>query len=371
MELTFGGANAGTAAAQREPAGPLDVVAIGNALLDVLVDVAPERIERAGLRIAEMALVDLERAEQLLEGLVPVSEVSGGSAANTAVGVAALGGQAGYLGKVARDAAGSTFIRDMRQAGVSFRGPAEPAEPAEPAGSAGSAGSAGPASATGRCVVMVSPGGERTMATYIGAAGELGPDDLDRALLQRAKIVYLEGYLWDFPLARDAMRLAVDLAHANESLVALSVSDPSCVERHRSEFMALLSEDVDLLFANEAEATSLLGSGSLDDVARALDESGVVAAVTMGAGGSLVVAPEGTARVPAAPVATAVVDTTGAGDLYAAGFLFGLARGADPETSARIGSVCAAEVVTHYGARPVADLGALVADAGLMPASSR
>lgn len=218
---------------------------------------------------------------------------------------------------------------------------------------------------------MVSPGGERTMATYIGAAGELGPDDLDRALLQRAKIVYLEGYLWDFPLARDAMRLAVDLAHANESLVALSVSDPSCVERHRSEFMALLSEDVDLLFANEAEATSLLGSGSLDDVARALDESGVVAAVTMGAGGSLVVAPEGTARVPAAPVATAVVDTTGAGDLYAAGFLFGLARGADPETSARIGSVCAAEVVTHYGARPVADLGALVADAGLMPASSR
>ncbi|MCL4413772.1 MAG: adenosine kinase [Actinobacteria bacterium] len=356
MELTFGGANAGTAAAQREPAGPLDVVAIGNALLDVLVDVAPERIERAGLRIAEMALVDLERAEQLLEGLVPVSEVSGGSAANTAVGVAALGGQAGYLGKVARDAAGSTFIRDMRQAGVSFRGPAGPAEPA---------------SATGRCVVMVSPGGERTMATYIGAAGELGPDDLDRALLQRAKIVYLEGYLWDFPLARDAMRLAVDLAHANESLVALSVSDPSCVERHRSEFMALLSEDVDLLFANEAEATSLLGSGSLDDVARALDESGVVAAVTMGAGGSLVVAPEGTARVPAAPVATAVVDTTGAGDLYAAGFLFGLARGADPETSARIGSVCAAEVVTHYGARPVADLGALVADAGLMPASSR
>ncbi|MDA8185458.1 MAG: adenosine kinase [Actinomycetota bacterium] len=356
MELTFGGANAGTAAAQREPAGPLDVVAIGNALLDVLVDVAPERIERAGLRIAEMALVDLERAEQLLEGLVPVSEVSGGSAANTAVGVAALGGQAGYLGKVARDAAGSTFIRDMRQAGVSFRGPAGPA---------------GPASATGRCVVMVSPGGERTMATYIGAAGELGPDDLDRALLQRAKIVYLEGYLWDFPLARDAMRLAVDLAHANESLVALSVSDPSCVERHRSEFMALLSEDVDLLFANEAEATSLLGSGSLDDVARALDESGVVAAVTMGAGGSLVVAPEGTARVPAAPVATAVVDTTGAGDLYAAGFLFGLARGADPETSARIGSVCAAEVVTHYGARPVADLGALVADAGLMPASSR
>jgi sugar/nucleoside kinase (ribokinase family) len=356
VELTFGGANAGTAAAQREPAGPLDVVAIGNALLDVLVDVAPERIERAGLRIAEMALVDLERAEQLLEGLVPVSEVSGGSAANTAVGVAALGGQAGYLGKVARDAAGSTFIRDMRQAGVSFRGPAGPA---------------GPASATGRCVVMVSPGGERTMATYIGAAGELGPDDLDRALLQRAKIVYLEGYLWDFPLARDAMRLAVDLAHANESLVALSVSDPSCVERHRSEFMALLSEDVDLLFANEAEATSLLGSGSLDDVARALDESGVVAAVTMGAGGSLVVAPEGTARVPAAPVATAVVDTTGAGDLYAAGFLFGLARGADPETSARIGSVCAAEVVTHYGARPVADLGALVADAGLMPASSR
>lgn len=359
MKLTFGGANAGTAAAQREPAGPLDVVAIGNALLDVLVDAAPERIERAGLRIAEMALVDLERAEQLLEGLVPVSEVSGGSAANTAVGVAALGGKAGYLGKVARDAAGSTFIRDMRHAGVSFRGPAEQVEPA------------GSASATGRCVVMVSPGGERTMATYIGAAGELGPDDLDRAFIQRAKIVYLEGYLWDFPPARDAMRLAVDLAHANESLVALSVSDPSCVERHRAEFMALLSEDVDLLFANEAEATSLLGSSSLDDVARALDESGVVAAVTMGAGGSLVVAPEGTARVPAAPVATAVVDTTGAGDLYAAGFLFGLARGADPETSARIGSVCAAEVVTHYGARPVADLGALVADAGLMPAPSR
>jgi len=335
-------------------ASVLDVVAVGSAIVDVLAHTAEEDLARLGLVKGSMALVDLQRAAAVYGAMGPAIEMSGGSAANTAVGIAALGGRAGYVGKVAADELGEVFLHDITAAGV-VMGRTDPV-PVDP----------GADLATGRCLVFVTADGERTMATHLGVASTLGPADLDEDLVARAQIVYLEGYLWDLGPAKEALRRAIEVAHAADALVALSVSDPFCVQRHRTEFLALLRDHVDVLFANEEEAILLFGAGRFEAAVEAAAETGALAALTRGAAGSVVVTSSGPVAVPAEPVGQ-VVDTTGAGDLYAAGFLHGLTTGRGPEDSARLGGVCAAEVISHMGARPQADLRTLAAEAGLEP----
>ena len=332
---------------------PLDVVALGSALVDVLSHEEDEVVVRSGLTKGTMALVDLARAATLYAAMGPGTEVSGGSAANTAAGVTALGGSAGFIGTVADDELGEVFVHDLAAVGVTL-GTVVRARRSDEDEDA----------ATGRCLVLVTGDGERTMATHLGVASTLGPGDLDEALLARAQVVYVEGYLWDLGPAKAAIRRATEIAHAHEALVALSLSDPFCVERHRREFLSLLHGEVDVLFANEEEARLLFGASDLAAAVSACEETGLLCAVTRGPAGSVVVAPDGVVTVAAEPV-DRVVDTTGAGDLYAAGFLYGLTHGERPDRCARIGGLCAAEVISHLGARPQADLRALAEAAGL------
>ncbi|MGA2036784.1 MAG: adenosine kinase [Acidimicrobiales bacterium] len=331
------------------PGGWLDVVAVGSALVDVLTHTSGDVLERVGLAKGSMTLVDLSRAARVYREMGPATEVSGGSAANTAVGVAMLGGRAGYVGKVADDELGEVFVHDIRAAGVELGRLASTKVPGEPSSDR----------ATGRCLVIVTEDGERTMATHLGVASTLGPEDLDEELVSRARVVYLEGYLWDVEVAKTAMRRAIEVAHTSDALVALTVSDPFCVRRHQREFLELLKSDVDVLFANEEEAVLLFGSPSFDAALSATQETGLLAAVTRGPAGSVVVGSGDPISVLAEPVER-VIDTTGAGDLYAAGFLYGLTHGQDPERCARLGGLCAAEVISHIGARPEVDLRDLV-----------
>jgi len=337
-----------------EDGGLLDVVAVGNALVDVLARATDDDLERLGLVKGSMELVDLARSTAVYSGMGAGVEVSGGSAANTAVGVAVLGGRVGYIGKVADDEFGATFLHDIAAVGVAdghiSRVPLT--------------GGAGTGQATGHCLVLVTEDGERTMATHLGVASALGPDDLDEDLLARGRIVYLEGYLWDQPPAKKALRRAMEVAHSADALVALSLSDPFCVSRHRGEFLDLLHGEIDVLFANEEEVMLLFGAATFDDAVTAVEETGLLAALTRGAAGSVVVAASGPVAVAAEPV-DRVVDTTGAGDLYAAGFLYGLTHGYDPESCGRLAGLCAGEVISHLGARPQADLRLLVEEAGL------
>jgi sugar/nucleoside kinase (ribokinase family) len=334
----------------------LDVVAVGSAIVDVLSPSSDKDLERLGLVKGSMALVDLARAASLYEAMGPATEVSGGSAANTAAGVAALGGRSGYVGKVASDELGDVFLHDITAAGVVMgrTAPVALGRDADPDADL----------ATGRCLVFVTEDGERTMATHLGAASTLGPADLDEELIARAQVVYLEGYLWDLGPAKTALRRAIEVAHGAEALVALTVSDPFCVQRHRAEFLELLRDDVDVLFANEEEALLLFGVDGFDDALSAVEETGLLAALTRGAKGSVVVTASGSLAI-AAEAVERVIDTTGAGDLYAAGFLHGLTSGYGPEDSARLGGICAAEIISHIGARPHADLRRLAARAGM------
>jgi sugar/nucleoside kinase (ribokinase family) len=334
--------------------GALDVVALGSALVDVLTHATDADLARLELTKGSMALVDLERAASIYRAMGPGTEVSGGSAANTAAGVAALGGSAGYVGKVAADELGQVFLHDIAACGVHL-GHLRPAAADDTAENG----------ATGRCLVLVTPDGERTMATHLGVASTLGPEDLDESLVTRAQILYIEGYMWDLGPAKAAIRRAVELSHSVDALVALSLSDPFCVTRHRREFLGLLQGEVDVLFANEEEVRLLFGAPDFDAAVTATEETGVLAALTRGPAGSVVVAAEGVCAVEAEPP-SAVVDTTGAGDLYAAGFLFGLTHGQDPLGCARMGGLCAAEVISHIGARPQADLRRLAAESGLV-----
>jgi sugar/nucleoside kinase (ribokinase family) len=336
-------------------AEPFDVVAIGSALVDVLTNAGPEDLRRFDMVKGSMTLVDLARAAAVYEAMGPAIEVSGGSAANTAVGVAALGGRVGYLGKVAADELGEVFLHDITAAGVTLGRPSPVDAPRRPDDDR----------ATGRCLVLVTDDGERTMATHLGVASTFGPEDLDEELVARAQVVYLEGYLWDLEPAIAAMRRAIEVAHASDSLVALSVSDPFCVQRHQREFLELLHGDVDVLFANEDETMLLFGTPTFDDALVAVEETGLLAALTRGPAGSVVVAASGPVHIPADPVEH-VVDTTGAGDLFAAGFLYGLTHGKDPESCARLGGLCAAEVISHIGARPQAELRLRASHAGLL-----
>ena len=316
----------------------IDVLGIGNAIVDVLTHSEDDFVEAHGLAKGAMTLIDATRAESIYSVMGPGVEVSGGSCANTMVGAAALGSRAAYLGKVRDDQLGRIFAHDIRSAGVAYDTIA--AEDGPP---------------TARCLVLVAPDGQRTMATYLGASVELGPDDVDPELVAAARITYREGYLWDPPRAKEAFRAAMAAAGRAGRTVALTLSDPFCVERHRSEFRDLVDGEVDLLFANEDEIVSLYETDTFEEAAEQVRGRCGIAVLTRSEKGSLVVTPEATHGVPAAPVQQ-VVDTTGAGDLYAAGFLHGLARGRDLPDCARLGSLAAAEVISHFGARPEADL---------------
>jgi sugar/nucleoside kinase (ribokinase family) len=327
----------------------LDVVGLGSPLVDVLARSTDEVLELIGLVKGSMTLTDLPRSNEIYSALGPAIEVSGGSAANTVVGVAALGGTAGFVGKIADDAMGKVFTHDIRAAGVEYEVVV----------------ATGTGEGTGRCLVQVTPDGERTMATHLGAASTIVPADLPLGLIDRARILYLEGYLWDLPAAIDAMRTAITRAHDNGAAVALSLSDPFCVERHQRAFLDLVVSELDVLFGNEEEIVALFGSRSFDSAVAAAEETGLLVAVTRGAAGSVVVTASGPIAVPAEHV-DEVVDTTGAGDLYAAGFLYGLSTGADPERCARLGGLCAGEVIAHLGARNEHDLRELAVAAGLI-----
>jgi sugar/nucleoside kinase (ribokinase family) len=320
---------------------PLDVLGIGNAIVDVLAHADEAFLAEHDLPKGAMTLIDAERADLLYARMGPGVEVSGGSCANTVAGAATLGSRVAYVGKVRDDDLGRIFAHDIRAAGVAFDTP-----PADD----------GPG--TARCLILVTGDAQRTMCTYLGASAELGPEDVDTALAARAAVTYLEGYLWDPPRAKDAFRVAMAAAKGADRRVALTLSDPFCVERHRDEFRQLVDGDVDVLFANERELTALYETPSLETAVAAVRGRCEIAVVTRSERGSVVVTDGELHEVPAARV-DRVVDTTGAGDLYAAGFLHGLTRGLPLPDCARLGGVAAAEVISHFGARPEADLGAL------------
>ncbi|MEM7226008.1 MAG: adenosine kinase [Pseudomonadota bacterium] len=322
----------------------IDVVGIGNAIVDVLSQADDAFLDREGLAKGAMTLIDGARAESLYAAMGPAREVSGGSAANTMAGLAALGGKGAFVGKVRNDQLGGIFRHDIRAAGVDFDTPAATNGPP-----------------TARCLVFVTPDAQRTMSTYLGACIDLGPDDLDADQIQRAKILYLEGYLWDPPRAKEAFLKAAQLAHGAGRKVALSLSDPFCVERHRSEFRDLVENHVDLLFANEQELCSLYEVDSFNEALQAARGACELAALTRSEKGSVICQGEEIHVVDAEPVGR-VVDTTGAGDLFAGGFLHGYAQGRSLYDCGRIGAIAAAEVISHFGARPEISLADRVAE---------
>jgi sugar/nucleoside kinase (ribokinase family) len=324
-------------------AANLDVVGIGNAIVDVIARADEGFLATHALVKGAMTLIDAERAETLYAAMGPGIEISGGSAANTVVGVAAIGARAGYIGKVCADQLGDVFRHDVRAAGVAFTTP--PARGGPP---------------TARCMILVTPDAQRTMQTYLGACVELGPDDVDAGTVESAAVTYLEGYLWDKPAAKEAFRKAVALAHAAGRKVALTLSDSFCVERHRAEFRDLVDNHVDIVFANEAEIVSLYQVASFDEaLAAARARPTRINVLTRSAKGS-VIAADGALHTVAAEPIDKVVDTTGAGDLYAAGFLAGIAQGRDLATCGRMGAIAAAEIISHIGARPETSLKDLV-----------
>jgi sugar/nucleoside kinase (ribokinase family) len=331
------------------PAARYDVLGIGNAIVDVIARTEEDFLLKQGMNKGAMALIDEARAAAIYEAMGPAIETSGGSAANTIVGLASLGARTAFIGKIKDDVLGRVFAHDIRAAGVDFTTP--------PA-------SAGPS--TARCYVLVTPDGERTMNTYLGAAQDLHPADIDAELVASSRVLYLEGYLWDPKNAKDAFLKAAKIAHDTERKVALTLSDAFCVDRWRAEFLHLMrSHTVDLIFANQAELHSLYETSDFDTAVKALRADVAAAVVTRSEKGCLVVGPDGTEAVPAFPVER-VVDTTGAGDLFAAGFLAGLARGADDRNCGRLGALAAAEVIGHLGARPETSLKVLARENGLL-----
>ena len=321
----------------------LGLVGIGNAIVDVLTHAEEDFLVRHALIKGAMTLIDDARADEVYAAMGPGIEVSGGSAANTMVGFAALRGAGAFIGKVREDQLGAVFAHDLRAAGVRFTTPLALDGPA-----------------TARCLIVVTPDAQRTMNTYLGACVGLGPDDVDEDAVAAAKVTYLEGYLWDPPSAKAAFRRAISVAHAAGREVSLTLSDPFCVDRYRAEFLALAETEIDILFANEAEITSLYELPSFDAaLQRARGRRGITV-LTRGAAGSVVVTADQIHVIDAEPVAK-VVDTTGAGDLYAAGFLYGYTRGLGLNEAGRLGSIAAAEVIGHFGARPEAALAELAA----------
>ncbi len=320
-----------------------DVVGIGNAIVDVLAYAEDEFLNTHHMVKGTMALIDAETAEDIYARMAPAIECSGGSAANTVAGLASLGGSGAFVGKVADDQLGAIFGHDIRALGVTYD--------TAPAGD-------GPA--TARCLILVTPDAQRTMQTFLGACVELGSEDIDATLIASSAVTYLEGYLWDPPRAKEAFVKAATIAHEAGRLVSLSLSDPFCVDRHRDEFLDLVDNHVDVLFANDEEIMSLYRRDSFDAAMQEVRGHCRIAALTRSAKGSVVISGDDIHILDAEPVAE-VIDTTGAGDAYAAGFLFGLTRGMALEDCARIGGIAAASVIGHFGARPEDPLERLIA----------
>jgi sugar/nucleoside kinase (ribokinase family) len=327
----------------------LAVTGIGNAMLDIITQDYDEVYQQLGLVKAAMALIEEHQLDTFYDAMGPTIEMSGGSVANSIAGVAALGGTCGYIGKVANDDFGHRFTHDLRSMGVEL----DLAIASDGEG------------ATGRCHVFITDDAQRTMATYLGASNQLRVSDINEGLIARSEITYVEGYLFDLPPAKEAIRKVVNFAHEHDSMVALSLSDMFCVERHRRDFLDLVTQDVDVLLANESEIRALFNVASLDAAFDALDELGILAVVTRGPNGADVSTVSGVVSVPAHEV-DHVVDQNGAGDMFASGFLYGLALGADPVEAAALGSLCAGEIITHLGARPESDLEELAIEAGLL-----
>ncbi len=325
----------------------LDVVAIGNAIVDIIGRCDDAYLAKHNCTKGSMQLVDAAAISKLYDGMGPGTEISGGSAANTAVGVASFGGRSGFIGKIASDEFGKIFAHDIKAADVDF-------------GNAPVAGAA----PTSRSLILVTPDGERTMNTLLGISTQLGETDLDAAMIERAQVLYLEGYLFDPPAAIAAFRKAVAIAKKAGRQTALSLSDGFCVGRHRAEFKALIAEGIDIVFANESEITSLYETKDFAEAARHAARDMKMAVLTRGAHGSLILSGGKEVQVPVDPVAK-VVDTTGAGDLYAAGFLYGHTQGQDLATSGHLGSIAAAEIISHTGARPAMPLAALAQSKGV------
>ena len=325
-----------------------DVLGIGNAIVDVIARAEDDFLATQGMHKGTMALIDEKRARAIYAAMGPAVESSGGSAANTIVGVASFGARAAFVGKVRDDELGRTFAHDIRAANVAFD--------TAPA-------SNGPS--TARCYIMVTPDGERTMNTYLGAAQDLNPGDIDETQVASAAVTYLEGYLWDPPKAKEAFIKAADIAHKAGRQVALTLSDAFCVDRYRGEFLELIRKGtVDIVFANERELHSLYETADFDSAVKALRAEARLAVVTRSEKGCVVVSREAVEAVAAEQVEQ-VADLTGAGDLFAAGFLVGSSRGQDHRTSARLGALAAAEVIQHIGARPAVSLKTRAAENGL------
>lgn len=331
-------------------ARPLDVVAVGNAIVDVLSHADDDFLEQHGMVKGSMQLIDAAAAARLYDDIGPAIESSGGSAGNTAACLASLGGAVAFVGRVADDVLGRVFTHDIRAIGVDF----EPLNVVvDDRG-------------TARCVVLVTPDAQRTMNTYLGVSGHIGPDDVDPELIARAKVTYCEGYLWDLPEAKAALIKAMDAAHSAGNKVAFTLSDGFCVDRNRSEFLELAEHQVDILFANEQELLSLYETDNWESAASQVAGHCELACLTRSEHGSVLITSGGErVKVPAFP-GVDVIDTTGAGDSYAAGVLYGYTRGFSLEQSGLLGSLVAAEVISHLGARPVGDLAQLARHNGLI-----
>lgn len=319
-----------------------DVVGIGNALVDVIAHTDEAFLVEQHLAKGSMTLIDGGRADALYAAMPPAMEISGGSAANTIAGLASLGGRTAFVGKVSADQLGQVFRHDIRSVGAQFDVPPSV-----------------DGLTTGRCLIVVTPDADRTMQTFLGAGSELTPDDVDEELIAGATVTYMEGYLWDPPGAKEAFRKAAKIAHANGRKISFTLSDPFCVERYRAEFRELVEHHVDILFANELEVMSLYETETFDEALRRVRGACEIAALTRSEKGAVIVTGGTLFAIPAEPV-DRVVDTTGAGDLYAAGFLYGYTAGMDAQTCGRIGAIAAAEVIGHYGARPETPLRDLV-----------
>ncbi|PIW53976.1 MAG: adenosine kinase [Sphingomonadales bacterium CG12_big_fil_rev_8_21_14_0_65_65_10] len=320
-----------------------DVIAIGNAIVDVMAPCSDELIDELQLNKGGMTLVDDEGAAMLYDAMGPAREISGGSAANTLAGMAALGAQCAFIGQVAKDQLGDVFSHDIRAVGIDYDTPAREGDPA-----------------TGRCLIFVTPDGERTMNTFLGASTYLPKEALDEDLIASAGVLYLEGYLWDPEEPRRAMRRAIEVARAAGRKVAFTASESFVIDRHGDDFRALIEDGlVDIMFVNESELATLTGEDDFEAGLKALDGKLPILVATRSEKGAVAIAHGTRAEVPAAPV-DEVVDTTGAGDLFAAGFLTGHVRGESLERCLEMGAICAAEIISHYGARPEADLQDLV-----------
>jgi sugar/nucleoside kinase (ribokinase family) len=325
-----------------------DVVGIGNAIVDVLARTDDVLVQHQALAKGTMTLVDAARAEAIYAAMPAGVEKSGGSVANTIAGIASLGGTGAFIGKVRDDELGAVFAHDLKSLGVRFD--TKPATSGPP---------------TARCLILVTPDAQRTMCTFLGACVDLGPEDIDEALVGSAAVTYLEGYLFDPPRAMEAFRKAAAVAHKAGRKVALSLSDPFCVDRHRAEFRELVAAHVDVLFANEHEICSLYETEHFELAAEAVRGHCDIAVLTRSERGSDIVTRKDMLHIAPAPVAR-VIDTTGAGDLYAAGFLYGLTHGSDLAICGRLGSLCAGEIIAHVGARPETSLKHLAEGEGLI-----